>query len=145
MISPLEWFRGWRGMHEIVPSQDPVPRAASHARHAVEEWLRSESIATELVAAAALAVNELVTNAIRHACTGFSVRGAFDGHVLRISVTDGDVRLPVLRAPDEDALGGRGMQIVDAIADGWDVKRSEKDGIAGKVVSVWWKVADAVP
>ncbi|CAM5577345.1 ATP-binding protein [Streptomyces coeruleorubidus] len=73
---------------------------------------------------AQLCVSELVSNVITHVGLGapatlaVSVRGTH----LRIEVHDPDPRaLPVLRDPSTESLEGRGMALVDAVADRWGV------------------------
>jgi len=41
---------------------------------------------------------------------------------VRVEVSDDDSRLPVLAAPDPDALGGRGLAMVDLLASAWGVR-----------------------
>jgi anti-sigma regulatory factor (Ser/Thr protein kinase) len=73
---------------------------------------------------AQLCVSELVSNVITHvghgtpATLAVSVRGTH----LRIEVHDPDTRaLPILRDPSTESLEGRGMALVDAVADRWGV------------------------
>ncbi|MBR8641878.1 ATP-binding protein [Streptomyces tuirus] len=73
---------------------------------------------------AQLCVSELVSNVITHvghgtpATLAVSLRGTH----LRIEVHDPDTRaLPVLRDASTDSLEGRGMALVDAVADRWGV------------------------
>ncbi|MGW0390716.1 ATP-binding protein [Streptomyces sp. NPDC003042] len=87
---------------------------------------------TELEGDALLVTSELVTNAVRHAVgprdreieTRFVrlVRG------VRVEVHDACEARPVVRAPDE---GGRGLSLVDALADRWDV--GERSGPGKRV------------
>ncbi|MEV0122063.1 ATP-binding protein [Streptomyces sp. NPDC050703] len=71
-----------------------------------------------------LCVSELVANVITHVGehTPTALRlTANDTHV-RIEVSDPDVRaLPTLLAPSEEAESGRGMALLDAVADRWGV------------------------
>ena len=95
---------------------DPYVVAAAR-RHAVEigrahlDDARCEDLA--------LAVSELVTNAIRHGGepVTLNVMAAQDG--VRIEVTDGS---PELQAPPEPApldTGRRGLRLVDAVCRAW--------------------------
>ncbi|MFI2613353.1 ATP-binding protein [Streptomyces sp. NPDC018584] len=79
---------------------------------------------SEVVEAAQLCVSELVANVITHVgeqtptVLGLSMN---DSHV-RIQVRDPDTRaLPTLLAPEADAESGRGMALLDAVADRWGV------------------------
>ncbi|MFJ8043337.1 ATP-binding protein [Kitasatospora sp. NPDC096147] len=66
-----------------------------------------------------LAVSELITNAHRHAGSDASLVLTWDGRSLEVSVHDSSPVLPVVRAPDATATGGRGIGIVAALADDW--------------------------
>ncbi|MDL2079667.1 ATP-binding protein [Streptomyces sp. GXMU-J15] len=73
---------------------------------------------------AQLCVSELVTNVIRHAGAGTPARLAvsMSGTDLRIEVHDPDTRaLPTLLDVNAESEGGRGMALVDAVADRWGV------------------------
>jgi anti-sigma regulatory factor (Ser/Thr protein kinase) len=79
----------------------------------------------EVMDGAQLCVSELVSNVITHVGPGtpatlaVSIRGTY----LRIEVHDPDTRaLPTLVAADSESDGGRGMALVDALADRWGVQ-----------------------
>lgn len=74
-----------------------------------------------------LTVSELVTNAHVHAHSTARLVLAWDGRCLHVTVRDDDAALPTPRAPSRDGLGGRGMLLVDALADEWEA-RSCPDG-----------------
>lgn len=74
--------------------------------------------------AARLCVNELVSNVIRHVGDGTptTLAVSMNGTRLRIEVHDPDTRvLPTLRSADTEDEYGRGLSLVDAMADGWGV------------------------
>ena len=87
---------------------------------------------------AELLTSELVANAVLHARTAFRVSVDLDGDRLRVEVHDASDDAPVRRDPGPRATGGRGVLIVDALADRWGV---EPDG-DGKAV---WFELDGVP
>jgi len=89
-----------------------------------------------MVETAELLTDELVTNAIVHAGSKsyLSVR-AVKANV-RVEVTDPDDRLPSMTTPDTDAVGGRGLVIVNGLASAWGVERG-RDG--GK--TVWFELS----
>ena len=84
---------------------------------------------------AALLASEVVTNALRHAPGGsISVRAERDGEQLVVQVLDASPEEPMLLEADPWGERGRGMALVDAIADEWGVAPHP----AGKVV--WFRL-----
>ncbi len=82
--------------------------------------------------AGALLTSEIVTNAVRHAAGVLAMQ--FDLFVadgmVRVGVEDRTSAPPVLKTPDVDAAGGRGLLLVEALAARWGSTPTE----AGKVV-----------
>jgi anti-sigma regulatory factor (Ser/Thr protein kinase) len=68
---------------------------------------------------ACLLLTELVTNAVRYAGGQISVRAGIRSDLLLVEVRDGSERMPVLGDPHPDAEGGRGLLLVDRLADRW--------------------------
>jgi len=118
-------------------------RGARVARHRLAGELRAVASA-ELLADAVAIVAELVGNAIRHARplpgdvirVAWRVRSDFSGEYLHVRVTDGggDPQQPRQRTAGLDAVDGRGLAIVAALADEWGVDR---DGLGQ---GVWAQV-----
>lgn len=77
-----------------------------------------------------LVATELVSNAVTHGRSDVHLRVDRQPRVLRVEVEDEDSRLPVLRTVGPDALGGRGLTVVDALATRWGIRCIP----AGKVV-----------
>jgi anti-sigma regulatory factor (Ser/Thr protein kinase) len=78
-----------------------------------------------LVDSAQLCVSELVANVITHVGLGTptTLAVSMSGTHLRIEVQDPDTRaLPTLVHAGSDSEGGRGMALVDAVADRWGVQ-----------------------
>ncbi|MFF0202212.1 ATP-binding protein [Streptomyces sp. NPDC005017] len=74
---------------------------------------------------AQLCVSELVTNVIEHVGPGTpaTLAVAMRGTRLRVEVHDPETRaFPALTAADVDAEHGRGMALVDAVAEHWGVR-----------------------
>jgi anti-sigma regulatory factor (Ser/Thr protein kinase) len=69
-----------------------------------------------------LAVSELVTNAHRHAHSSAQLVMTWDSRCLHISVHDFSADLPTPREPSTERVGGRGMFLVDALADSWEAR-----------------------
>ncbi|MZD22961.1 ATP-binding protein [Streptomyces sp. SID5476] len=79
----------------------------------------------EVIDEAQLCVSELVSNVITHVGPGTpaTLAVSMSGAHLRIEVHDPDTRaLPTLLIADADAECGRGMALVDAVADRWGVQ-----------------------
>ncbi|MEU1050435.1 anti-sigma regulatory factor (Ser/Thr protein kinase) [Streptomyces ambofaciens] len=69
-----------------------------------------------------LTVSELVTNAHIHGRSNARLVMTWDGRCLHITVHDDSTAEPTPREPSRDRLGGRGMLLVDALADDWEVR-----------------------
>jgi anti-sigma regulatory factor (Ser/Thr protein kinase) len=79
---------------------------------------------------ALLVVSELVTNAVVHAASPAVVYLRARGAVLRIEVADRGAGSPEPRSPAPEVAGGRGLLLVDALADAWGIDPLDE----GKVV-----------
>ena len=114
----------------------PATRAAVvAARHELRTWLQAHAAPDELREQALLATTEATTNAVRAARTGFRVSAAWDDGQLAIDIVDdGPGFEHGFRAPDAepdlDAEHGRGLFIVQAVAEDYSVRTSD----AGTVV-----------
>ena len=71
---------------------------------------------------AVLMISELEANGVRHAHSRLRVLAFIAEQTLRVEVSDDDPTLPVVAADAEhQALGGRGLRIVDELADRWGI------------------------
>ena len=84
---------------------------------------------------AELLTSEVVTNAVVHAGSGVRVTVEAVPAGVRISVTDTNPVFPALRRPGDQAESGRGLHLVDTLADRWGVVAAT----TGK--SVWFELA----
>ncbi|MET7293208.1 ATP-binding protein [Streptomyces griseoloalbus] len=108
---------------EIRPDPAEVGRARRWARSrlAVSGIEVDEPLAETLI----LLVSELVTNAVVHtgcpAVLRLSLPGteAAEEATVRLEVSDRSDRAPVPRCVDGEATGGRGLALVDGLADRW--------------------------
>ena len=105
-----------------------VAQARAFLRTALTAWN-----AGELLDGAELVLSELVTNALVHTDSASEVTLRYDRgeRRLTINVHDRSTRHPRERHADEDALGGRGLGIVEAVSDDWGVS------VAGDGKTVW--------
>ncbi|BDH05708.1 hypothetical protein HEK131_29350 [Streptomyces seoulensis] len=101
-----------------MPVSSGVKAARDWTRGHVETlgWARS---APETVDAVLLTVSELVTNAHVHARATAQLVLTWDSECLHVTVHDASPELPEQRRPTSGSTGGRGMILVDALADSW--------------------------
>jgi hypothetical protein len=145
---------------------EPTPLAAGEARHFVAETCRRWGI-DEVIDQVTLAASELVTNAVLHARTHIDAELCVIGGAVTVCVIDRDPRPPVIRPvrldllADLDAVpsathdfddrhpttdvgssssiaGGRGLLIVDQLADDWGVAQRTDGKEVWLTVPVTW-------
>ncbi|MFD8235002.1 ATP-binding protein [Streptomyces sp. NPDC059696] len=116
---------------EIRPDPAEVGRARRWARSrlAGSGIQADEPLAETLI----LLVSELVTNAVVHTGRAAVLRLSLPPVVteeatVRLEVADRSGRAPVPRCAGDDATGGRGLALVDGLADrwGWSVEATGK-------------------
>ncbi len=105
------------------------------ARRAVGTWLHQRGCRT--CDDAVLVLSELVTNAMVHAAAGCRIDVRHSGDRLRLEVWDPSPQAPVIRLVGPSHVGGRGLRIVDAVAEAWGWHPT----VDGKCV---WAVVPAV-
>jgi anti-sigma regulatory factor (Ser/Thr protein kinase) len=98
-----------------------VKSARDRVRRVAREWGLAESVITDLVTL----VSELATNAVLHVTPGnareFGVTLRLSPECVRLEVRDTGNGVPVPREPSEDEPNGRGLLLVEFLADRWDV------------------------
>ncbi|MGY1651154.1 ATP-binding protein [Geodermatophilus sp. SYSU D01119] len=101
----------------------PSPRSVPVARHLAREVMRAWR-APQDTGDVELLVTELVANVVDHVGgeAVLSLELEYSDGWLRIAVTDGSGIRPVVGELRGDQPRGRGMQIVQAIADDWGVE-----------------------
>ncbi len=93
----------------------PVPVSARECRRFLRSFLAERRVAGDGAHGAELALSEVVTNAVLHAHTEFTVEVWLEEEgLLRVEVTDGNPQLPLQRNYAEQATTGRGMELVAA-------------------------------
>lgn len=84
----------------------------------------------------ALMLSELATNAVQHADTAFevgiTVSEETEGRTVEVRVTDEAPGFPVPQQPPPDRPRGRGLRIVESLADAWGIE--VQHGRPGKTV-----------
>ena len=109
-----------------------VPFAASSvsvARQRLKSWLVESGVRREVVDDARVVISELVGNSVRHAQPladgAIVVSWGVTDRGLQISVTDGGSGTrPRKVNASSSALAGRGMAIVETLADSWWADRT---------------------
>jgi anti-sigma regulatory factor (Ser/Thr protein kinase) len=108
----------------------PTAQSASKARHFVVDTLQAWQMEA-LVDSAALLASEVITNAVLHARTPFTVTLERIGDdCVQIAVSDGSTFTPQRRQPTADSTNGRGIDLLDQLSAAWSVRTTS----AGKTV-----------
>ena len=118
----MDGFARW-----VLPSIEPRPERVPYLRRQVERVLQVWHL-EDLAWRVELVVTELATNAVRHARTLFTVSMAWDGRRLRIEVSDAHPvpPRPTDQPPPADSTGGRGLLLVEQLADRWGYDPHER-------------------
>jgi hypothetical protein len=112
-------FESRDGSDRLTLPLEPVVGAARRSRELVTEacarWDRAE-----VAGSACIVITELVNNVVTHAHTPMIVLLAAHGTGLSIAVRDHSATAPSFTgAPDPTSYGGRGMLLIDSVADRW--------------------------
>ncbi len=118
----------------VVASLPRVPAAARRARHVIKKRFNG-MLAEDTLDDVLLVVSELVTNAVLHGEGDIELHIAFDGKRVTGAVTDEGIRLvQQLRDRSPDQVGGRGLLLVERIADSWGLQEGSSH--------VWFELLD---
>ncbi|MFJ1643778.1 ATP-binding protein [Streptomyces sp. NPDC088258] len=135
---PIPFAEPWQ--YELSLPCDP--RGPRIARTTLRAVLTAHGL-TELTYRAELLASELTTNSVLHTRGRATVRLHWMYPVLRVSVWDMSPDLPQPRRPhvDTESDSGRGMAILDLVADRWGgcAMGEEPYGPGGK--TMWFEVA----
>lgn len=113
----------------------PDVSAVRRARSFVTSHCRSAGVPATVCETVALLTSETVTNAFIHGRSEARLRLVVRSECVRVEVGDDNSRRPVRAERQDDALDGRGLDIVQLLSAAWGVT----DDVAGKIV--WFEVA----
>lgn len=113
------------------------PASVTAARHRLVDRLGTRGLDGDVLDTAALLLTEVVTNAVLHAGTDVTVRWSVDTGSVLVEVRDDSPVLPVRRDHDDDAVTGRGLELVELLAGAYGVRRTG----TGKIV--WFAVGSS--
>ncbi|MER6089445.1 ATP-binding protein [Streptomyces bluensis] len=111
MPAPTPWE-----CHLQLPND---PRAAHIARHTIRTALLGYSHTPEVTDKAELLTSELVSNAVKHSDGPVTVRLCSHPDAVRIGVMDNHPELPDPLPCTTDQDFGRGLYLVETLADAW--------------------------
>ena len=129
------WVR-WSAVNASV-SFGAGLESTTAARRFAERTMTGWSVDGERFETARLLVSELVANAVTHAATAVEMVLDLDDGRLRVEVRDEAGGRPQRRDPGVEEPTGRGLLIVEELADRWGVD----DAPPGK--SVWFELEAA--
>ena len=104
------------------------------ARSFLRTELGDRDVDDEAIYTTVLLASELVTNGVLHARTDLVVRYLLYPDCVRVEVLDGNSRMPGPVAAPLDATSGRGLALVQSLADNWGIERTP----VGK--TVWFEI-----
>jgi anti-sigma regulatory factor (Ser/Thr protein kinase) len=103
---------------EFEPTLEAVRAARDFVRAALTTWDLED-----LSDVATLLTSELVTNAVLHAGSVLRLAASYQPPELTVEVRDASTAPPALgRSGDAERTGGRGLVLVDSLADRWGVR-----------------------
>ena len=118
----------------LPPDATSVRRARAFVRDILTAWERDD-----LAEAAILLTSELVTNAVLHARTQIELVARLRAACLRVEVRDADGRAPALKLYSHQSATGRGLVLVEELADRWGTESM----VGGKLV--WFELGEKGP
>ena len=105
----------WTMQWESGPPTSVIPLVRAQVRVVLREWGLTDEAADDVL----LVATELVTNAIVHGLGPVRVAMTPSTESVRVEVHDAGTGRPQLHPPDPWRIGGRGMQLVEALSLRW--------------------------
>ena len=125
------------GIQRLV-TLPPAPDSARQARRFVGEVLASAGVDADRRDTAVLLTSELVTNGIVHALTELQLTVEATATWVRVEVVDGNPNLPQRRDYDDEAMTGRGLEMLELLADDLGMQPLAEEG-----KRVWFRLGAA--
>ena len=103
-------------------SLPPIPESVAVARRAVDKFLTEEP-GSDVLMNLKLVVSELMTNAVTHTSTDDEIQLALTRYLkhVHVSVRNRGPLVELKRLRGDRPEGGRGLEIVTALAQGWSI------------------------
>lgn len=115
------------------------PDAVRAARAMVRSCCQEADVDEDTSDNAVLLTSETVTNALIHGHSAARIHVQAQTQLVRVEVGDDSAQTPQVVHPGPDAMGGRGLEIVDMLARQWGVEQEP----GGK--TVWFEVGPSGP
>jgi anti-sigma regulatory factor (Ser/Thr protein kinase) len=110
----------------------PGPEAVASVRAFVREAIKG--VDEEVAYDVELLASEVATNVVEHARTDYEVHIFHDRGAIRVEIADESSVIPAVKALAVDADRGRGLLLLEHVADAWGAQESQE----GKIV--WFEV-----
>ncbi|MEU7236722.1 SpoIIE family protein phosphatase [Streptomyces chrestomyceticus] len=123
-------------LNTVAADLPGTPSSVPEGRRFLLRTLRAWGL-TALADTALLLSSELMTNAVRHARGPLTLRVWYSARELGVEVVDGSTPRPRARLADTAEENGRGLMLVEALADAWGTR----PGAVGK--TVWFTLLTA--
>jgi hypothetical protein len=128
---------GAEGLPSVRRSFADVPTSPREARAFVRATLRSWGL-DDVEDVLLLLVSELTTNVVLHARTGYDVTLDQLVDVVRLTVLDDSPSGPVRRRTGLRSATGRGLALIETLADDWG--RADDRDLGGRAKGIWCDV-----
>jgi len=100
----------------VVPNRpDSTPAARAFLSRLLDGW----GVPEDVIDDASLLATELLSNAVKHGSGLVTLRVEVDDGVIQVKVHDDAAGLPVVENSDPTSVRGRGLFIVECVADQW--------------------------
>jgi anti-sigma regulatory factor (Ser/Thr protein kinase) len=121
-----------RAEHALDGRPESIAQVRRFAKQVLAEWG-----CDDLAWAVTLLSSELATNAVLHARSSFTVALEECPEGVRLEITDTSPRLPARRSYSAESTTGRGLRILNELADSWGAEAGEDGGKTVWAVIRW--------